>query len=259
MPPEMYCPHCGERISLQGKENHLFSKAQLEGYSLSVVIPVFNEAMTIESMLTRVQAVPFEKEIIVIDDASSDGTDRVLETYLKDHPDIRYFHHEKNRGKGAALRTGFDKVTGDIVIIQDADLEYDPMEYPKLMAPILEERADVVLGSRFLGESHRVLLYWHYLANKFLTALSNLFTNINLTDMTTCYKIFRSDVLREVRFHSNRFGFEPEFVAKVAKKKYRIYEVGITYHGRDYSEGKKIRLKDAFVMLWAIFRYNVLG
>jgi len=257
MPPETYCPSCGASLSPRNRPGGEPREDRLNKVTLSVVIPVYNEAATIERVLEEVGAAPYEKEIIVVDDASEDGTGELLERYRVHHPALRYLRHDRNRGKGAALQTGFAQVSGDIVIIQDADLEYDPGEYPRLLAPVLEGRADVVFGSRFLGEPHRVLLYWHYLANKFLTALSNLFTNINLTDMTTCYKVFRSEVLREVRFRSNRFGFEPEFVAKVAKKKYRIYEVGIAYHGRDYSEGKKIRLKDAFVMLWAIFRYNV--
>lgn len=259
MPPELYCPSCGALITSRHRAGGEDLESRLTDLVLSVVIPVYNEADSVEQILEAVQATPCEKEIIVVDDASEDGTGELLKQYQVHHPAIRYIRHDRNRGKGAALRTGFDQVTGDIVLIQDADLEYDPGEYPRLLAPILNDRADVVFGSRFLGEPHRVLFYWHYLANKFLTGLSNLFTNINLTDMTTCYKVFRVDVLQAVRFRSDRFGFEPEFVAKVAKKKYRIYEVGIAYHGRDYSEGKKIRLKDAFVMLWCIFRYNVFG
>jgi len=221
---------------------------------LSIVIPVYNEAATIEEIISRVAAVPIEKEIIVVDDASSDGTGRRLAEVAPRFDDLKVLRHERNRGKGAALRTGFQQVTGDTVIIQDADLEYDPREYPKLLEPILDGRADVVYGSRFLGGPHRVLLFWHYVGNIFLTLLSNAVNNLSLTDMETCYKAFRAEVLRDMRLKSDRFGFEPEFTAKVAKRKLRVYEVPISYSGRGYAEGKKITwrdgLKAVFTILW---------
>ncbi|HKJ67199.1 MAG TPA: glycosyltransferase family 2 protein [bacterium] len=226
---------------------------------ISIVVPVYNEQQTIELVLDQLISLPFRKEIIVIDDGSTDGTDEYIRSIAQSTGNIRFNRHTQNRGKGAALRTGFAMVSGDIVIIQDADLEYDPREYGKLLLPILEGRADVVYGSRFLSGPHRVLFYWHYVANKWLTTLSNLFTNLNLSDMTTCYKVFRTDILKDIQFKSDRFGFEPEFTAKIARQHFRIYEVGISYHGRDYTEGKKIRFKDAFVMLWCILRYNLFG
>jgi len=222
---------------------------------LSVVIPVYNEKATIKDIIKRVQAEKSEKEIIIVDDCSTDGTKEILSRMAK-KPGLKVLFHNKNMGKGAALRTGFKEVTGDIVIIQDADLEYNPTEYPKLIQPILEGKADVVYGSRFTGESHRVLLFWHYLGNKFLTFLSNMLTNLNLSDMETCYKVFRSSIFKEISFQSNRFGFEPEFTVKVAKKGYRIYETSISYAGRDYSEGKKIGWKDGVVAIYALFRYR---
>lgn len=222
---------------------------------LSVVMPVYNEKATIRKIIKQVQGEKSEKEIIIIDDCSTDGTREILHE-LATIPGIKVLFHNKNMGKGAALRTGFKEVTGDIVVIQDADLEYNPAEYPKLMQPILEGKADVVYGSRFLGEPHRVLLFWHYVGNKFLTALTNLLTNLNLTDMETCYKVFRASILKEISLKSNRFGFEPEFTIKVAKKRYRIYETSISYYGRDYSEGKKIGWKDGFVAIYKLFRYR---
>jgi len=227
---------------------------------LSVVIPVYNEAATIESLLDRVRSVPVDKELVVVDDCSTDGTrDRLAALQQRGDPDLRIVFHEVNRGKGAALRTGFGAATGDVVIIQDADLEYDPFEYPKLMQPIVDGRADVVYGSRFAGgESHRVLYFWHSLGNKFLTLLSNAFTNLNLTDMETCYKVFRRDVLQRIQLEEDRFGFEPEVTAKVARLGVRIYEVGISYAGRTYEEGKKIGWKDGVRAIWCIIKYNVL-
>jgi glycosyltransferase involved in cell wall biosynthesis len=224
---------------------------------LSVVIPVYNEEATIAQLIARVRAVPLPKEIIVVDDCSTDGTRRSLEQ-IAERNEVRAFFHERNQGKGAALRTGFAQARGEIVIVQDADLEYDPTEYPKLIQPIVDGRADVVYGSRFAGgESHRVLYYWHYLGNRFLTELSNMLTNLNLTDMETCYKAFRRDVLRDLVIEESRFGFEPEITAKIAKLNVRVYEVGISYSGRTYSEGKKINWKDGVSALRCILKYNL--
>lgn len=213
-------------------------------------MPVYNEVGTINEIVSRVRKVPFETEIIIVDDASSDGTGRELGKIAKEYENVKIFAHEKNRGKGAALITAFKYVTGEIIIIQDADLEYAPKEYPKLLEPILNGRADVVYGSRFLGGPHRVLFFWHYLGNKFLTTLSNMLNNLNLSDMETCYKVFTRKIFEGITIKSNRFGFEPEFTAKMAKKKARIYEVPISYSGRDYSEGKKITWRDG---IWAFF------
>jgi glycosyltransferase involved in cell wall biosynthesis len=223
---------------------------------LSVIIPVYNEKNTVLELLRRVEAVPLslDKEIIVVDDFSTDGTREVLGGLGR--PDIKVLFHAKNMGKGSALRTGFSEATGDIVLIQDADLEYDPAEYPGLLAPILDGRADVVYGSRFLGGPHRVLFFWHSVGNRFLTNISNMVTNLNLTDMETCYKVFRGDVLRKMSLKSRRFGFEPEVTVKVARLKCRIYEVPISYAGRDYGEGKKITWKDGLAALWHILRYR---
>ena len=224
---------------------------------LSVVIPVYNEVETIKEIVSRVHAVDFEKEIIIVDDGSTDGTRELLEEITLSQDNVKVFYHDRNQGKGAALRKGFEVATGDIVIIQDADLEYDPREYPVLLEPILDGRADIVYGSRFLGGPHRVLFFWHYLGNKFLTLLSNALTNLNLTDMETCYKVFRREVLSGMHLKSNRFGFEPEFTAKIAKKDFRIYETPISYSGRTYSEGKKIGWKDGVKAVFAIvwFRF----
>ena len=227
-----------------------------DGFKLSVVIPVYNERQWIREIIRRVQEVPIPKEIILVDDCSTDGTREILRELEGD--EIRVFFQPHNQGKGAALRAGFQHATGDVVIVQDADLEYDPSEYPRLIQPILENRADVVYGSRFIGDSHRVLYHWHYFANKALTGLSNMFTNLNLTDMETCYKVFRREVLAGIQLKSNRFGFEPEITAKIAKRRnpaWRIYEIPISYAGRTYEEGKKIGLKDAFNALYCIVRY----
>ena len=223
---------------------------------ISVVIPVYNEIDTIEEILARVDKVAIKKEIIVIDDLSIDGTRERLKEIVADKENVKVIYHNRNKGKGAALRTGFESVTGDIVIIQDADLEYDPNEYPKLLEPISDGRADVVYGSRFIGGPHRVLFFWHYVGNKLLTLISNALTNLNLTDMETCYKVFKSQILKDINLKSNRFGFEPEFTAKVSKMRLRIYEVPISYSGRTYSEGKKITWKDGIVALCLIFWYR---
>ena len=224
---------------------------------VSVIIPCFNEKDTITKIIEKVEntSVPL-KEIIIVDDLSNDGTREILEKI--ENPIIKIFFHSKNHGKGAALRTGFSKVTGDICIIQDADLEYDPSEYPKLIQPIIDNKADVVFGSRFKGDApHRVVYFWHRVGNGFLTLLSNLFTDINLSDMETCYKVFRKDIIQSIRIKENRFGFEAEITAKVAKMRLRIYEVGISYYGRTYSEGKKITWRDGIRAIYCILKYNI--
>ncbi len=223
---------------------------------LSIVIPAYNEEKTIAEVISRVKKVDvgLEKEIIVVDDGSTDGTTQLLKQLANEQ--VKVFFHEKNAGKGAALQTGFSRATGDIVLVQDADLEYDPREYPRLLEPILDGRADVVYGSRFLGGPHRVLLFWHYVGNRFLTTLCNLCANLNLTDMETCYKVFRREVLEKIRLKSKRFGFEPEITVKVGKLRCRVYEVPISYSGRDYSEGKKITWKDGIAAIFHILRFR---
>ena len=224
---------------------------------LSVVMPAYNEAKTIREIVRRVQAVPVEKEIVIVDDGSTDGTRDILRE-LDGKDGVRVIFQPFNQGKGAAVSTGFRQATGDVVIVQDADLEYDPMEYPKLLAPIEQGHADVVYGSRFLGGgARRVLYFWHTIGNRFLTLASNMFTNLNLTDMETCYKMFRREVVASMRIESRRFGIEPEITAKVARRGYRIYEVPISYYGRTYEEGKKIGWKDAFSALWTIVRHSM--
>lgn len=222
----------------------------------SVIIPVYNEVNTIDEIISRVKLAPLEKEIIIIDDASTDGTTKRLEEIAKEDRDVKVFFHSMNQGKGGALHTGFKAAKGDVIIIQDADLEYNPKEYPHLVEPIVDGRADVVYGSRFTGGPHRVLYFWHYVGNKLLTLLSNALSNINLTDMETCYKVFKKDIIEDLSLKSKRFGFEPEFTMKVAKKRYRIYEVPISYSGRSYSEGKKITWKDGFEAIYTLLRFR---
>ena len=234
------------------------SSINKEKITLSIVIPVYNERETISDILTAVEATPFRKEIIVVDDGSSDGTRELLAAMQ--YANLKILLHDRNQGKGAALQTGFSHATGDIIIIQDADLEYDPEEYPVLLKPILDGKADVVYGSRFAGHgAHRVIYFWHYVGNRFLTLLSNLFTNLNLTDMETCYKVFTREALAGVNIKEKRFGFEPEITAKMAKKKLRIYEVPISYYGRTYEQGKKIDWRDGVRAIWCILKYNLWG
>jgi len=225
---------------------------------LSIVIPCYNEKDHLLELISRVKSAPVpDKEIILVDDYSTDGTRELIRTRIETTVD-RVIYQPMNRGKGAAIRSGLDCVTGDIVIIQDADLEYDPMEYLKLMTPIVEGKADVVYGSRFMGgDPHRVHLFWHYVGNRILTLLSNMFTNLNLTDMETCYKLFRTDVIKGMTIQQDRFGIEPEITAKVARTKCRVYEVGISYYGRSYGEGKKIGWKDGLKAVYVILRYGI--
>lgn len=239
----------------------------LDSFTLSVVIPAFNESSTLPLLLDKIASVRLQhgirKEIIVVDDCSTDNTREVAERYIMEHPelDIRYFHHHKNQGKGAALHTGIQKATGEYLIIQDADLEYDPEEYKLLLQPVLDGYADVVYGSRFIGgRAHRILFFWHTIGNKFLTFLSNMLTNLNLTDMETCYKLFRTDLIRGLDLQEKRFGFEPEVTAKISRiPNIRIYEVGISYYGRTYEEGKKIIWKDGVRALYCISKYNIFA
>jgi glycosyltransferase involved in cell wall biosynthesis len=225
---------------------------------LSIVIPCYNEVNNIKIVVDEVLcSTQIEKEVIIVDDYSTDGTRELLSNLKIEN--VKIIFHPKNEGKGASLRSGFEKITGDIVIIQDADLEYSPREYEKLIQPIIDGKADVVYGSRFKGgDAHRVLYFWHYVGNKILTTMSNIFTNLNLSDMETCYKVFRKEVLNNINIQENRFGFEPEITAKIAKLKCRIYEVGISYSGRTYKEGKKINWKDGFSAIRCIIKYNIL-
>jgi glycosyltransferase involved in cell wall biosynthesis len=234
---------------------------------LSIIVPAYNEAATIHLILDRLRAVKLlnsiRKEIILVNDCSSDRTEEVLRKYMEDNPDqdIQYFKHEVNKGKGAAIHTGISKASGEYLVIQDADLEYDPEEFNELLKPVLRANADVVYGSRFLGgNAHRILFFWHSIGNKFLTTLNNMFTNLNLTDMETCYKLCRSSIIQGIQLKENRFGFEPEITAKLARvKDIRIYEVGISYYGRTYQEGKKIGWKDGFRAIYCILKYNLFS
>jgi len=233
-------------------------KSKLEDVKVSIVVPCFNEKNSILEIVEAVIGSPVpNKEIIVVDDCSTDGTREILQQQIEPLVD-KIIYHEKNKGKGAALRTGISNITGDIVIIQDVDLEYNPKEYPILLEPFIEGKADVVYGSRFMGgRPHRVLYYWHSLGNIFLTTLSNMFTNINLTDMETCYKVFRREIIQSIKIEEDRFGFEPEITAKIAKLGCNIYEVGISYYGRTYKEGKKINWKDGIHAIYCILKYNI--
>ena len=229
--------------------------------TLSVVIPVYNEIKYLERVIGRVENAKLpegvERQIVCVDDCSTDGTRDLLRDLASKRPHLRVLYHEQNQGKGAAIRTGLTQAEGDILLIQDADLEYDPSEYPRLLTPILDGRADAVFGSRFIGETHRVLYYWHYLGNQVLTTLSNMFSNLNLTDMECCYKVFRREVIERISLQENRFGIEPELTAKVARLGVRLYEVPVSYSGRTYAEGKKINWKDGVSALRCILRYNL--
>jgi glycosyltransferase involved in cell wall biosynthesis len=226
---------------------------------MSVVMPIYNEVATLEKAVARVAASDpgVEKELILVDDGSTDGCKAVLEKLKDEHSDWEVVFHPRNRGKGAALRSGFSKATGDIIIVQDADLEYDPRDYRVLLAPILDGHADVVYGSRFLGGPHRVVYYWHYVGNRFITTLSNMVTNLNLSDIEVCYKVFRKEVLADIKLQEDGFGFEAEITAKVARGKWRVYEVPISYYGRSYAEGKKITWRDGVKALWCIMKYGL--
>jgi len=222
--------------------------------TFSIIIPVYNEKTTIKEIIKKISLIDIQKEIVIVDDCSSDGTVDILKDIESD--DLKVFYHERNMGKGAAVRTAFKHITGDIIIIQDADLEYDPRDYPSLIRPIIEGRADVVYGSRFLGGPHRVLFFWHYVGNRIITTFSNMLSNLNLTDMETGYKVFRREIIQNLKLKSNRFGFEPEITMKVAKASCRIYEMPISYWGRDYAEGKKISWKDGIAAIFHIFRFR---
>ena len=225
---------------------------------LSVVMPVYNEQATLREVVSRVLAVPLEVELICVDDGSRDGSREILAELQIDHPQIRVMLQPKNMGKGAALRCGIQEATGDFIIIQDADLEYDPSDYPALLGPLIEDKADVVYGSRFLGSGpHRVLYFWHSVGNSILTLISNALTNMNMTDMETCYKVFRREILQSIPIEEDRFGFEPEITVKISKRRLRVYEVGISYWGRTYEEGKKIGWRDGFRALWCLLKYSL--
>ena len=238
-------------------DKKLFMDSKNEFATLSVIVPCFNEVSTINKIIDKIKASPVDKEIIIVDDGSSDGSKEFLSNI--DDPGVKVIFHSHNIGKGAAIRTGIKHATGKILIIQDADLEYDPKEYEKIIEPILEDKADVVFGSRFQGgQPHRVVFFWHRVGNGFLTLISNIFTDLNLTDMETCYKAFRTSLIQKISIKENRFGFEPEITAKVSKLDCRIFEVGISYYGRTYKEGKKIGWKDGVRAIWCILKYNIL-
>ena len=247
-------PACALRRVQEVVDGAMTDEIQEDNFLLSVVIPVYNEKESIEAVIRRVRATPYRKEIIVVDDASTDGSDGILRSLAGD--EVKVFTHERNRGKGAALRTGFAQARGDIVLVQDADLEYDPADYPSLLKSLLDGRADAVYGSRFLGGPHRVLLFWHRLGNGVVTLLSNILTNLDLTDMETGYKVFRGDVIRGVTIKSDRFGVEPEITAKLARMGARIYETPISYSGRDYAQGKKLTWRDGVAALWHVLRFR---
>jgi glycosyltransferase involved in cell wall biosynthesis len=224
---------------------------------LSIVMPIYNEKATLAEIFRLVQSTPYDKEIIAVDDASTDGSREILERLAQQYDNVKTFYHQRNQGKGAALRTGFAQVTGDVVIIQDADLEYRPADYPSLLEPIEQDLADVVYGTRLVGgRPHRVLFFWHYMGNRVVTTLSNIFTNLNLSDMEVGYKVFKSEVIRDIQIKCERFGVEPELTAKIAKKRWRIYEVPVQYHGRDYEAGKKITWRDGIAALYHIIRFR---
>ena len=224
---------------------------------LSIVIPIYNEKTTLEEIFRLVQATPYDQEIIAVDDASTDDSREILARLAQQYDNVKAYYHQRNQGKGAALRTGFAQVTGDVVIIQDADLEYRPADYPSLLEPIEQDVADVVYGSRMVGgRPHRVLFFWHYMGNRAVTTLSNMFTNLNLSDMEVGYKVFRAEVLKDIHITCDRFGVEPELTAKIAKKRWRIYEVPIQYHGRDYASGKKITWRDGIAAIYHIIRFK---
>jgi len=239
--------------SVSGKEGH-------DNMKLSIIMPCYDEINTIETIVESVKGIPYQsKEIIIVDDCSTDGTREKLKYRIESLVE-KVIYHDLNQGKGAALRSGIKAATGDIIIVQDTDLEYDPNEIPMVIQPILDGKADVVFGSRFMGgRPHRVVYFWHMVGNKILTTISNMFTNINLTDMEACYKAFKRDILQSIEIEENRFGFEPEIIVKVAKKKVRIYEVGISYYGRTYAEGKKINWKDGFRAIYCILRYSLFS
>jgi glycosyltransferase involved in cell wall biosynthesis len=233
-------------------------QGELTRVRLSVVIPVYNEAKTIAQIIERVQSVEIDKEVIVVDDYSTDGTREILDRLKQEYSNMQVFHQPRNMGKGRALRTAFEEVKGDVVIVQDADLEYDPEDYYQLLRPIESGRADAVYGSRFVTtQEHRVLYFWHSLGNQLLTLLTNMITDLNLTDMETCYKVFRRELIQSIELEENRFGFEPEITCKLSKLRARIYEVGISYHGRTYEDGKKIGMKDGFRALWCLLKYRL--
>ena len=255
MPPDQNAPSEGAAHATSQRYARLKNPVD---YTLSVLIPIYNEEATILELLQRVREVEIKKEVILVDDGSADGTRAILREQIEGQfPDVKVIYHEVNRGKGAAIRTAIAHATGDYLIVQDADLEYDPREYYNLLEPLLDGRADVVFGSRFLGGgAHRVHFFWHRLGNGLLTLLSNMLTNVNLTDMEVCYKVFKREVLQSINLKCNKFDFEPEVTAKVAKKHYRIYEVPISYSGRDYAEGKKIGWRDGVQAIWTIIKYR---